>query len=233
MRLPVIILSAIVLQACSTRCEYAVNAIQDGLIRIDGERNENIWSNAVSITSFKNPWNREVSPATSFSMLKDNNHLYFCFDVKDNEILLEPAVSNERDIEKEDRVELFFSKDKEMKEYYCIEMDPGGRTLSYAAGYYRQFNFNWEPPAGFQVAAQVYTGGYTVEGSVPIAFIQSLCANNRLYLGVYRAEFSKKDTTVVENWLTWIDPQTSFPDFHVPATLGVLMIGGDGKKTMY
>ncbi|MBX2922410.1 MAG: carbohydrate-binding family 9-like protein [Chitinophagaceae bacterium] len=224
MRKLFIISLVIILQTCSKHPEYKVNTIADGLIMVDGQSIEKAWLYAPPLTSFTNPWNKEVSPETSLSMLKDSTYLYFSFSAKDNKILVDPNFSTERDIEKEDRVELFFSKDREMKEYYCFEMDAKGRTLSYAAKHYRQFNFNWEPPEGFNIAAHIHGAGYAVEGSIPLEFIHKLAGSNVLYFGTYRAEFSKKGAATIENWLTWIDPKTATPDFHVPLTLGELVL---------
>lgn len=218
------ILVAILCQSCVNDSGYTVRTISDDLITIDGVQSEPVWDSASTITSFTNPWNKNVSPKTSFSMLKGNEHLYFYFNARDNEILLESPFLKERDVEKEDRVELFFSKDRKMNEYYCFEMDAKGRTLSYSAQYYRQFNFDWNPPEGFIIATRIDPGGYSVEGAIPLKFIQGLSHNSELYFGVYRAEFNKQESTTIENWLTWIDPKTTSPDFHVPTSLGKLIL---------
>lgn len=211
----------ILLSACGQR-EYNTATIPEGVVAVDGERSEEAWSHSTPITAFTNPWNKEVCPETSLSMVKDSSHLYFYFEVKDDEILLDSTLSSERQIAKEDRVELFFSRDKGMKEYYCFEIDAKGRTLSYAANYYRQLNFAWEVPVGYTVVSRIISGGYAVEGSIPLAFIRGLSSDGELYFGAYRAEFSRVKGITVENWLTYIDPQTATPDFHVPASLGKL-----------
>ena len=143
-------------------------------------------------------------------------------------MVIKQDFTKERDVEKEDRVELFFSKDKEMNEYYCFEIDPVNRVLSYCSSYYRKFLFDWEPPAGFVTATSIHSGGYTVEGAIPLSFMEKLRNDDcSLYFGAYRAEFSKKDDgTTIENWLTWIDPQTSSPDFHVQQSLGKMISKG-------
>jgi hypothetical protein len=82
---------------------------------INGNPLESEWASAGKI-GFTNPWNRKVCPATSLSLLKDDQNLYFFFEVEDDELVLNPAHSQERDNESEDRVEMFFSKDKEMNE---------------------------------------------------------------------------------------------------------------------
>ncbi|GHT21650.1 hypothetical protein FACS189419_02870 [Planctomycetales bacterium] len=205
--------------------EYSVATIDDHRISLDGKDTESDWQRAEKF-SFTNPWNRDVSPKTALSLLKDSKNLYFFFDVKDDEIVLNSAHSKERDNENEDRVELFFSKDKEMKDYYCLEIDPKGRVLSYRGHYYRDLQFDWEPPKEFSVAAKIVPGGYKVEGSIPLQFLNDFIQEDgTLFFGAYRAEFSKaKDGTLIMNWLTWIDPKTASPDFHVPSSLGKLKI---------
>jgi hypothetical protein len=206
--------------------EYSATTIADGLVSLDGEQIEDVWQLSKSIRSFTNPWNSKICPETSLSMLKDSKYLYFFFDVKDDDLVLEDDFSNERDVEKEDRVELFMSKDKEMNEYSCFDTDAKGRVLSYRCSYYRNFDFDWDVPVGFVVAGHIRPDGYSVEGAIPVGFFKDLLQNDEfIYFGAYRAEFSKKDGVTIENWLTWNDPSTAKPDFHVPLTLGKLYHG--------
>jgi hypothetical protein len=205
--------------------EYSVISVEDGLISLDGKQTEQVWRLSDNIRSFVNPWNSKTCPETSLSMLNDSKYLYFFFDVTDDDLVLANDFSTERDVEKEDRVELFFSKDKEMNEYYGFEMDAKGRVLSYGCHYYRKFNYDWDVPAGFDVVGSIRPGGYSVEAAIPIEFIRDFIHDNAfIYFGAYRAEFSKQDGAIIENWLTWKDSQTALPDFHVPLSLGKLTI---------
>ncbi len=207
---------------CKEAEEYSVNLIEDGAIVLDGKAEEKEWKTAPSISSFMNPWNKDVNPETALMLLKDSEFLYFYFDAKDEEIVIHVDFSKERDVEKEDRVELFLSKDAKMSTYYCFETDALGRTLSYEANHYRKLRFDWDVPEGYRVKSRRYEGGYAIEGAIPLSFIISLANQKELYFGAYRAEFSMVNDSIVENWLTWINPNTPFPDFHVPATLGKL-----------
>lgn len=221
MRRWLVVLIAFCLPACAGKHSFFAKATAPGSITIDGEK-EPAWLIADSIISFTNPWNKEVAPKTSLAVLKDDQNLYFYFTVADEDVVLVDDWTGERDVEKEDRVELFFSKDKEMKEYYCFEIDPKGRTLSYKASHYRQFDFLWEVPDGYRTAARMHTGGYTVEGAIPLSFLSEIAIDNTLYFGAYRAAFSIHNDSLIENWLTWVDPGVPAPDFHVPASLGKL-----------
>ena len=213
----------LILQSCQPRFEYKVVGVCDDPISVDGRMDEKCWPGAKALTGFSNPWHKEVAPETSLRMSRDSLNLYFFFEAADREIVWEPALSGERGVEQEDRVELFFSKDMDMGEYYCLEIDALGRVLSYRARHYRQLDFSWETPPGFKVAANMDTLGYTVEGAIPLSFLRSLSENGVCYFGAYRAEFSRNSAGLSEEWLTWKNPGTEEPDFHVPATLGKLV----------
>ena len=95
--------------------EYDVMPIEDQSISLDGKNTDAAWNVAGSIRSFINPWDT-ICICTFLSMVYDTHFLYFFFDVKDNEIVLISDFSGERDIELEDRVELFFSIDPDMQD---------------------------------------------------------------------------------------------------------------------
>jgi hypothetical protein len=92
-------------------------------------------------------------------------------------------------------------------------------------------------------------GGYAVEGRIPLASLEQLGFPRlrpgvTIRCGLYRAEFSHdrssrpvepKETIhnrgrksvgspPIEHWISWVDPQTPEPDFHVPSSLGRLKI---------
>jgi hypothetical protein len=212
----------ILLWSCTESETYEIAIIGDNEIVIDGQQTEQAWMNIKPFRAFVNPWNSEVQPSTTLKLLRDNKFLYFYFDAKDNEVVVKNPFEQERDVELEDRVELFFSKDSTMQQYYCFEIDALGRTLSYGARHYRQMDFDWNVPEEYQVRTTSYEGGYRVEGAIPWDFIASLTDKKSIYMGAYRAEFSMKNDSIVENWLTWVNPNTPSPDFHVPTSLGVI-----------
>ena len=220
-----LVLLAELLVSCQCEKKYQVVVrLDDNLVTIDGMGNEAAWQGVDDYITLSNPWG-EPSPKTTLALTADSRNLYFFFDVDDDEILLEPEYTGKRDVEKEDRVELFLSKDKKMNDYYCFEIDAEGRTLSYRCSYYRNFDFDWPPPSGFHVACQIRPGGYSVEGCIPMDFLRGFIQKgNQVYFGAYRAEFSKKNGHIIENWQSWINPSTSEPDFHVPMSLGVMVL---------
>jgi hypothetical protein len=128
-----------------------------------------------------------------------------------------------------DRVEVFFAKDPDLEDYYCIEMAPNGKILDYTAFYYRQFNNSWDFPK-ITVEARVNDGGYTIEGKIPLQVHKDLgiLKENKpscFLMGVYRGEFSHSDSgNIKEEWISWIKPNTEEPDFHVPSSFASLCI---------
>lgn len=41
-------------------------------------------------------------------------------------------------------------------------------------------------------------------------------------VGVYRAKYNENDTAHNHPiWITWIDPKTPQPDFHIPESFGI------------
>jgi hypothetical protein len=209
---------------------YPVASIKNGLITIDGENKEPSWNKAISAGHFSNPWD-SVCPKTSLTLLHDNKYLYFFFDANDDNLILFPAITDNLDIGKEDRIELFFSKDDVMNEYYCFEIDPKGRILSYKCSYYRNYEFGWNTPEELIVTGRIHDYGYSMEGAIPLAWLSGFFQNDgSIYSGFYRAEFIKKDNTVNEHWLTWRDPTTVKPDFHVPTSLGKIYLSTFDRK---
>ena len=203
---------------------YHLKSIGDQTIVLDGRNDDEAWDNIKTIRNFRNPWNDEVNPPTALQLCQDRQMLYFYFEVVDPEVVLEEQFTVERDVEKEDRVELFFSRDDQMGDYYCFEIDAESRVLAYRARNYRQMDYDWDVPTGFEVKSIRTDDGYSVEGKIPLTFLTSLTSGNEISFGAYRAEFSRSENGLVENWLTWINPKTPEADFHVPASLGKLRL---------
>ena len=65
-------------------------------------------------------------------------------------------------------------------------------------------------------------GGYLLEWTIPLDELRALgCLKGKeMITGVYRAEFSHGPDGVVQDWISWIDPQVKTPDFHVPSSFG-------------
>lgn len=227
---------------------YKARYVPRARIVINGLADEPAWSRARVEKHFIFPWSNKPAPATEFRALCDDESLYFMFDVKDEDIVVLEKLRDEQDVVLEDRVELLFSRDDRMEDYYCAEIDPRGRVLDYRGVYYRRFDMKWNW-AGLEARGATGKHGYVVEGRIPLESLVKLGFPRlrpgvRVRMGLYRAEFShdrsgravvQRETIhnqgrkmdgppPIEEWMSWIDPGTEEPDFHVPGSLGWLEI---------
>jgi hypothetical protein len=215
---------------------------------LDGRADEPAWSNAAVERGFVFPWKPAPAPATEFRALGDGNDLYFAFRVHDEDIVVLETLRDEEEAVLEDRVELYFGRDEEMKDYYCLEVDSRGRVFDYRSSYPRQFEPDWNCE-GLEARAAALPDGYEVEARIPVKTFEALGfpalrPGVKIRCGLYRAEFShdrsgrKVDQAPsihtmglklegpppIEEWLSWVDPKTKEPDFHVPSSMGWLEI---------
>jgi hypothetical protein len=227
---------------------YPVRYLPELDIRIDGAAGEADWSRAELEEDFQFPWKPEAAPATTFRALCDGNHLYFTFRVHDDDVVVLDRLRDEEDAVFEDRAELYFSRDEQMSDYFALEIDSRGRTFDYRGAYYRQIDPAWNC-AGLETGGAAIDDGYVVEGRIPLAALEAagyprLRPGVRIRWGLFRAEFShdrsgraapQRETIhnrgrrwdgppPIEAWISWIDPGTEEPDFHVPTSLGWLQV---------
>jgi hypothetical protein len=227
---------------------YRVRWLPTAAIRLDGRLDEPDWTKADVERQFIFPWKKTAAPATEFRALCDDRFLYFGFDIDDADIVVLDRLGDEEEAVFEDRAEMYFACDDKMKDYYCIEIDSRGRAFDYHGSYYRRLNpkWNWN---GLETKGAPREHGYTVEGRIPLASFEAmgfprLGPGAKILWGLYRAEFShdrsgrpvvQRETIhnrgrkfdgppPLEEWMSWVDPQTKEPDFHIPASLGWLEI---------
>lgn len=228
---------------------YRVCYLPKAKIELDGKADDPDWSRANVERQFRFPWKKDVvAPATEFRALCDDTYLYFAFQAEDADMFVLDMLRDKQDVMFEDRVEMFFSRDNQMSKYYGFEIDPRGRVYDYSSVYYRKHDTDWTCP-GLETKASQTAQGYTVEGRMPLtSFVEMgfplLRPGVKIRCGLYRAEFShdrsgkpveQKETIhnqgrkldgppPIEEWISWIDPKTPEPDFHVPSSLGWLEI---------
>lgn len=156
---------------------------------------------------------------TSFSCRLEDGAFRFRFAVADASVHAVPDFTAKRDLERGDRVEVFFSSTPDMSaaHYYCAEIDPLGRVLDYKAAYPRVFDYTW----GFRTLerhCEITPDGYTVEGSVSAAELKSLGIDPReMWLGVFRADYDSGENLV--DWHSLVPHGPGEADFHRPCAL--------------
>ena len=207
--------------------EYRVVKIEDTLSLSDIHPEHACWDEAQILSDFSFPWRTDIPSATYFRAWHNEVHLFFHFEVMDSDIVAINREGTAQDVIYSDRVELFFAVDDSLKRYYALEMDPKGRVYDYVAHFYREFDLDWNMES-LQVKSQLTTQGYEVWGAIStkeLEQLQLLRAGNWMRVGVYRAEFSHRPEDEIEQaWISWIDPKTPIPDFHVPASFGKFIL---------
>ncbi len=209
---------------------YHTKRIKAGLsLTLDGCGDDDCWHTANVLTDFTFPWTQQDPPATEFRALWNDDSFYVRFDVTDTDVVLAEGADVMEKMIGSDRVEIFFSTGLELNPYYSIEIDPRGEVLDYETRYHRQMNWEWSCE-GLEVKTSLSNTGYIVEGEIPMSTFQKLgCLHednvgSYLVAGLYRAEFSHDPSggPVIEDWISWIDPQITPPDFHVPSSFGTI-----------
>jgi len=227
---------------------YHSRWLRDVKIELDGHADEPAWKDAKVEKRFAFPWKNAPAPETRFRALCDNNNLYFNFRVSDTDIVVAERLSDEEDEVLEDRVEIYFTLDEQMNNYFCFEVDSLGRVFDYSGSYYRRFDTKWNFE-GLETKATLLPDGYEIEGRFSLKSLTALgfpklFPGVKIRCGLYRAEFShdrsgkqvaQRDSIhnlgrqtdgppPLEEWVSWVDPRITDPDFHIPASLGWLEI---------
>lgn len=215
----------------STANEYVVEYRNTPLI-IDGVNNELVWENINSI-DFINPWSEEKMPSTKFKAYHDNNYLYFLFEVEDPYVVIFENIHDEMMVARQDRVEIFFAQspidiprlDGSYPNYFALEMDYHGRTLSIEADSQKNRNLDWDMET-LDAKGNLTDDGYFLEGKIALEELKDLGVihGNRIQAGVYRAEFEIVNGRETANWITWVDPKTEKPNFHINSSFGQFIL---------
>jgi hypothetical protein len=199
-----------------------------GDFEVTGRGSSPAWQQASILTDFSYPWEAARPTLTCFKAVHGEHWVYFLFEVDDPRTHVEAVTNDKREVIDSSRVEIFFRKDDQLTPYYCLEIDASGRVLDYLGNFHRQFEFDWAWPAGeYVVKASTRAGGYLVEVALSKRSLQELglLSGNapRLQAGLFRAECTH---TVVPRdhmrWISWVQPDSPTPDFHIPSAFGVL-----------
>ena len=160
------------------------------------------------------PWSGRDND-TRFCCHSTADRFFFQFEVSDSTLTRTVPFTNERDVDPEDRVEIFFAPDSALtKPYYCAEIDAEGRVMDYKAEYYRQFDFDWDF-ATMETRAMVTPWGYRVAGSVSREELKTLGMDldGGFWMGVFQGE-ADPDREML--WYSLVPTDDQSPDFHQP-----------------
>ncbi|MCD0468793.1 sugar-binding protein [Flavobacterium sp. JAS] len=208
--------------------EYTVNLIEKNQLIITGKEDDNLWNKALTLTDFSSPWDSEKSSKITFKALWDTEKLFFSFTVFDTSIHIEKQNDSFESINNSDRVELFFRPDNTLNPYYCLEIDSEARIMDFIAYPNKNFDFNWNWPKGdILVKSSVNEDSFTVEGSISIQSLKDfkLIKNNKIETGIFRAKYSpNKNDSYEPVWITWVNPNTETPNFHIASSFGILTL---------
>ena len=203
---------------------YQVNKTAQPL-RLDGKGSDSGWKQAELLTDFRFPWQNRPAPPTKFRALWDSDYLYFQFVVEDEDVVMWEGEDQDASVLGSDRVELFFSVNKELNPYYSLEMDPRAWVFSSKGVYHRKIDRNWSWE-GLETFSSLTDDGYILEGRMPMESLEKLNLwqdpqKRELRVGVFRAEFDHlPGGEVKHNWMSWITPDSPTPDFHIPSAFG-------------
>ncbi len=199
-----------------------------GPIAIDVDGNlEDTWDKAHTLTDITAPWNESMSFTNTFKALHNEEHLYFSFVVEDDDIYLENSYEDEEsNAVRSDRVELFFRKPHQLSPYYAFEMDAKGRLFDSRGLFYQRIDSTWDvDKGGFTIQTSETDTGYILEGAISKKILHELDLINSdgsMTVGVFRGNYHS-DTDEVE-WISWVKPKSSNPDFHIPSSYGKMIL---------
>jgi hypothetical protein len=185
---------------------------------------ETDWTSLAILCELHYPWDDDMQlPKTHFKAYHTGEYLYFQFSAFADKVLIYRKENDKLEVRFSERVELFFRENSDMKNYYCLEMDPALRVLDYQAAYYRQFNRAWQWPESLNINCRSQADAYVLSGKIKLQTLTdlNLLNDNILEAGIYRGYvFSLKGKEADIRWSTWVKPEADKPDFHIASSFG-------------
>jgi len=207
---------------------YTVKYSQEKEIVISGDGTNSIWNEANPLIDFSSPWDPNSIKKIEFKAVYNSEKIFFQFIVNDSQRHIHYAGNKNDGINVSDRVELFFRSDASINPYYCLEIDTTGRIMDFKAKPNRDFDFDWDwPKEDIFVKSTLNKTNFIVEIVISLQSLRALglLKNGMIETGIYRAKYQKqKDDTFLPIWITWVNPNTKKPDFHIPTSFGVLKL---------
>jgi len=207
---------------------YNVNCIERDALTLTGKGDDPLWQKAELLTDFVSPWDNEKIEKIEFKALWDAKNLFFCFTIYDNIIHIDKKDDSIDSIGNSDRVELFFRTNASLSPYYCLEIDPTPRIMDFIAYPNKNFNFEWNwTKKDLTVKSKINKNKFTVEIAISITSLEklNLIRNSKIETGIFRAKYRGFENSIFEpTWISWVNPNTKEPNFHTPASFGVLKL---------
>ena len=173
-------------------------------------------------------------PRTRAWLFWNVEKLIFAFECEDTNIVAALRSTHERDVDGQDRIELFLWSGRSEESYACIEIGARGALHDYRARFYRKFDSSWTA-AGLKYATTFTAHGYRVEGEISRRGMEELGfrlePGIRIRAGLFRADFSSSKKDAEPSWITWIDAKGPKPDFHVAESFGEIVLQPSSQRT--
>lgn len=214
--------------------KYNVNYIENNKLDLICKGEDSLWEKAEILNDFVSAWDKKEPAKIEFRALWSSEKLYFNFKVFDNEVHIDKKENGIESIGNSDRVELFFRTDASLNPYYCLEIDPTPRIMDFIAYPNNNFDFNWNwPKNDIAVKSNIQKDFFVIEGSISLVSLKKLdlIKDNKIETGIFRAKYNKqKDLSFKPTWISWVNPMSKTPNFHIPSSFGVLNLKGNSEK---
>jgi len=215
---------------CATYHHEPVNLLRvpylSDLIKVDGNLDEECYTQRAPLTSFVVAADHTRKPPSTKAWLFWNEHSLVCaFECMDSTPAWAAPAADERNVDGQDRAELFLWTGDSKGPYFCIEAARGGAIHDYQARFYRKFDDTWSPAGGWAHQVVLTADGYTVEMIIPKSAIEAmglkLAPGARFKIGLFHADYDKLNGQ--PTWIAWIDHGRE-PDFHTADSFGTAVL---------
>lgn len=208
---------------------YKVHKVDTNHMQINGKVNHFLWDNAVVLRDFSSPWHVQDVDDIEFRAVHDGENLFVSYRVNDSSLRIDTKDDSKKSVDNSDRVELFLRSDKHLDPYYCLEIDPLGRVQDFIARPNRQFDYNWNwPKEDMTIKSYITATCFTVEVAISILSLKKfelIQKDGTIEAGIYRAKYNQQSNGQFEpTWITWVDPKTETPNFHIASSFGKLKL---------
>ena len=208
---------------------YKIKKVDSNHMKINGKSDHPLWDKAEVLRDFLSPWHIEDIEDIEFRAIYDQENLFFSYKVNDPSLHIDSTDNSKKSVDNSDRVELFLRSDKHLDPYYCLEIDPLGRVQDFIARPNRQFDYNWNwPKEDMTIKSYITATCFTVEVAISILSLKKfelIQKDGTIEAGIYRAKYNQQPNGQFEpTWITWVDPKTETPNFHIASSFGKLKL---------